>query len=229
MRRPLAPCAVLAVLALAGCGGGGGSSTAAPPSTASKPIVVRRDAHGCRLVNAPPARGPQQLAKPTARLDPAKTYIATVTTSCGTFAIRLAVKGAPKTAASFAYLARRRFYDGLTFHRVAAGFVIPGGDPLGNGTGGPGYSETEPPPASTRYVRGTVAMAKAPTEPPGTSGSQFFVVTAPVASNLTPDYALIGKVVSGLDVVQRIGAEPTSPPQDGTPLHPVAIESIRVR
>jgi peptidyl-prolyl cis-trans isomerase B (cyclophilin B) len=228
MRPRFAPCALLAVLALAGCGGGGGSSSKAR-STAKRPAVVRRDARGCRLIAAPPARGQQRLPKPTLRLDPAKTYTATVTTSCGTFAIRLAVKGAPKTAASFAYLARRRFYDGLTFHRVAAGFVIQGGDPLGNGTGGPGYSVVEPPPSSTRYVRGTVAMAKAPNELPGTSGSQFFVVTAPLASNLTPDYALVGKVVSGQDVVQRIGEEPTSPPQDGAPLHPVAIESIRVR
>jgi cyclophilin family peptidyl-prolyl cis-trans isomerase len=112
---------------------------------------------------------------------------------------------------------------------VAAGFVIQGGEPLGNGTGGPGYRVTEPPPRSTRYVRGTVAMAKAPNELPGTSRSQFFVITAPVASNLTPDYALVGTVVSGQDVVQRIGAEPASPPQDGAPLHPVLIESIRVR
>jgi peptidyl-prolyl cis-trans isomerase B (cyclophilin B) len=142
MRPRSAPCAVVAALALAGCGGSGGGST----TTAAKPAVVRRDAQGCRLVTAPAARGEQRLPKPTARLDPAKTYAATVTTSCGPFTIRLAVKGAPKTAASFAFLARRRFYDGLAFHRVAAGF-----------------------------------------------------------------------------------AEPTSPPQDGAPLHPVLIESIRVR
>ncbi|MCW3066682.1 MAG: peptidyl-prolyl cis-trans isomerase cyclophilin type, partial [Solirubrobacterales bacterium] len=131
--------------------------------------------------------------------------------------------------ASFAFLARRRFYDGLTFHRVAAGFVIQGGDPVGNGTGGPGYSVVEPPPRSIRYLRGTVAMAKAPNEPSGASGSQFFVVTAANASNLTSDYALVGRVVSGQDVVQRIGGEPTSPPGDGAPVQPVVIDSIRIR
>ena len=98
-------------------------------------------------------------------------------TSCGTFEIALDTKRAPKTTNSFAYLADEGFYDDLTFHRIVPGFVIQGGDPLGTGTGGPGYSVDEKPPANLAYTKGTVAMAKSSAEPPGRSGSQFFVVT----------------------------------------------------
>ena len=111
-------------------------------------------------------------------------------------------------------LVKRGFFDGLTFHRVAAGFVIQGGDPNGDGSGGPGYSVVEAPPHSTQYVQGDVAMAKTQSDPPGASGSQFFVVTAANATQsagLTPDYALAGKVVSGLDVVKAIGVTADEP------------------
>src|ERR687886_744965 len=85
-------------------------------------------------------------------------------------AVELDADKAPKTSASVAYLVRKGFYDGLTFHRIADGFVIQGGDPRGDGTGGPGYKVRERPPGNTRYVRGVVAMAKAGNEPAGTSG-----------------------------------------------------------
>ena len=127
-----------------------------------------------------------------------------VQTSCGTFEIALDTERAPKTANSFAYLAEEGFYDDLTFHRIVPGFVIQGGDPLGTGTGGPGYKVVEKPPANLAYTKGTVAMAKSSAEPPGTSGSQFYVVTGADAG-LPPEYALVGKVSEGLDVVERIG------------------------
>jgi cyclophilin family peptidyl-prolyl cis-trans isomerase len=173
-------------------------------------------------------KGPQHLARPTTRLNPAKTWTATVETSCGTFAIRLAVRQAPKTTGSFASLVRRGFYDGLTFHRISQGFVIQGGDPQGDGQGGPGYSVVEPPPKGIAYTRDTVAMAKTQTEPSGTSGSQFFVVTGEDASataGLTPDYALLGKVVTGADVVQRIGSVDADP-QTEAPTDPVVIRKV---
>src|SRR5262249_19162063 len=132
---------------------------------------------GCRTVAAPAAKGPQHLPPPKLKLDPSRTYTVTVVTNCGTFAFDLDVKHSPKTSASIDYLVGRGFYNGLTFHRVAAGFVIQGGDPLGNGGGGPGYTVVEAPPADTQYVRGVVAMAKTETDPSGASGSQFFVVT----------------------------------------------------
>jgi cyclophilin family peptidyl-prolyl cis-trans isomerase len=94
--------------------------------------------------------------------------------------------------------------DGLAFHRIVPGFVIQGGDPNGDGSGGPGYTTVDTPPSDAKYTKGVVAMAKSAAEAPGTSGSQFFVVTAADAQ-LPPDYALLGKVTKGLDVVERIG------------------------
>jgi peptidyl-prolyl cis-trans isomerase B (cyclophilin B) len=116
---------------------------------------------------------------------------------------------------------RQGFYDGLTFHRIVPGFVIQGGDPKGDGQGGPGYQIVEKPPARLSYTRGVVAMAKTQSDPPGASGSQFFIVTGPDAQ-LPPDYALVGTVTSGLDAVDRIGALRTGP--DEQPLTPVVIE-----
>ncbi len=110
--------------------------------------------------------------------------------------IALDTERAPKTANSFAYLSEEGFYDDLTFHRIVPGFVIQGGDPLGTGTGGPGYSVDEKPPANLAYTKGMVAMAKSSAEPPGRSGSQFYVVTGADAG-LPPEYALVGKVERG--------------------------------
>jgi peptidyl-prolyl cis-trans isomerase B (cyclophilin B) len=181
-------------------------------------------ARGCQRVAAPALKGAQHIASPTLKLSPSKRYVVNLTTSCGPIAIQLAVKEAPKTAASFAYLVKRGFYDDLTFHRVAAGFVIQGGDPNGDGSGGPGYSVVERPPADLKYVRGTVAMAKTTTDPAGASGSQFFIVTAPQAP-LPPQYALVGRVVGSQAGVDAISKVPTSPAEDGTPTSPVVIDS----
>ena len=168
-----------------------------------------------------------ELEKPTAKLDPAKTYVATVKTNCGDFAITLDVKRAPKTAASFKSLADQHFYDGTNFHRIIPGFVIQGGDPQLNGSGGPGYSVVEAPPSDLTYEQGVVAMAKGPDEASGTSGSQFFVVTGPDGEQLPAEYALLGKVSDGEPVVEKIGAIITDPRTDA-PEAPVVIESVRV-
>jgi peptidyl-prolyl cis-trans isomerase B (cyclophilin B) len=142
------------------------------------------------------------------------------------------VRRAPKTTASFAGLARNRFYDGLTFHRIAKpggnDYVIQGGDPLGNGNGGPGYTVIEPPPRNVKYSRYVVAMAKSQTEQPGTSGSQFFIVTARDGAPLGPDYALLGRVVGGKSIVRRIAAVPADPVSE-MPIDPVVIDSVRIR
>jgi peptidyl-prolyl cis-trans isomerase B (cyclophilin B) len=225
VRRPLLVGILLVVGALAGCGG---SSSKKDATTGSTGNAAGRDAYGCRRVAAPKPHGAQHLAKPTGRLDPAKTWTVTVATNCGTFAIRLDTRRSPKTAASFASLVRKGFYDGLTFHRIVAGFVIQGGDPIGTGLGGPGYSIVEPPPASLHYTRGVVAMAKTQSESTGASGSQFFVVTAEdatVSSGLTPDYALLGKISSGLGVVNRIGSIPADA-ATGTPKEPVVMQRV---
>jgi peptidyl-prolyl cis-trans isomerase B (cyclophilin B) len=208
-RTALATC--LALLLLAGCSGGGGESS----TRAELPA-------GCSEVPAP---APKQvhLSRPTSTLHGQAT--ATVETSCGNFTIALDVARAPKTASSFAYLARQGVYDDTPFHRIVPGFVIQGGDPTGTGGGGPGYFVDEPPPRNLSYTQGIVAMAKSAAEPPGRSGSQFFVVTVPDAG-LTPDYALVGKVSGGLDVVQRIEQLGTA---SGSPKAPVVIRRVTIK
>jgi len=146
-----------------------------------------------------------------------------LTTNCGPIDIRLDVKDSPITSASFAALVVRGFYNDLTFHRIAAGFVIQGGDPLGSGAGGPGYKVLEAPPASTQYLKGTVAMAKTATDPSGASGSQFFIVTGANAG-LPAQYALLGYVTGSFAAAARIGAIASNPPGDGMPVIPVVIE-----
>jgi cyclophilin family peptidyl-prolyl cis-trans isomerase len=183
---------------------------------------VPASARGCASTRAPAPKGAQRVSRPTLALDPSRRYAVRLSTNCGTIDIELAVSQAPRTTASFAYLVGRGFYDGLTFHRVAAGFVIQGGDPNGDGSGGPGYTVVEPPPSDVRYVRGTVAMAKTSSDPPGASGSQFFIVTAREAP-LPPQYALVGNVVGGMTGVEAISRLPTDPPQDGEPVVPVVI------
>jgi peptidyl-prolyl cis-trans isomerase B (cyclophilin B) len=206
-----------------GSGGGGGETAASEP-----PATEQSDAGGCKEVAAPEPKPDGGARRPSGRLEPGKTYLVALRTSCGTIRIRLDQKVSPKTAASFANLARTGFFDGTTFHRIVPGFVIQGGDPTGTGSGGPGYSTRDVPPRDAAYVKGTVAMAKTAAEPPGTSGSQFYIVTAPDAG-LPPEYALLGKVVKGQDVVDAIGqlGDPASG-QAGTPLQPVVIEKAAV-
>jgi peptidyl-prolyl cis-trans isomerase B (cyclophilin B) len=210
-------------LALGACGGddSGGSSNDESAATATP-----TPAPACEQTAAPKPKAAVKLAKPKETLDPGKTYVATVSTNCGDFAITLDAKHAPKTGGSFKYLADKKFFDNTTFHRIVSGFVIQGGDPKGNGTGGPGYSVVEAPPQDLTYTKGVVAMAKTAAEPAGTSGSQFFVVTAEDAS-LPPDYALLGKVSSGQDVVDTIGVAETNQ-QTEKPVDPIVIKSIKV-
>jgi cyclophilin family peptidyl-prolyl cis-trans isomerase len=174
-----------AVTLLAGCGGGSKSSSGTTTGT----TTTKAD---CSKASDRP------------KLSADKPPTVTMQTSEGTFAFGLDVKDSPNTTASFACLVQTGFFDGLIFHRIVPGFVIQGGDPAGNGTGGPGYSVVDTPPSDAKYTHGVVAMAKTGAEPPGTSGSQFFVVTAADAQ-LPPDYALLGTVTTGLDVVDKIG------------------------
>jgi peptidyl-prolyl cis-trans isomerase B (cyclophilin B) len=178
---------------------------------------------GCEQVEA---AKPKQvsLKAPPQTVQKGEDLTAVMETSCGSFEIALDSSRAPKTVNSFVYLVEEGFYDGLGFHRIAPGFVIQGGDPLGDGTGGPGYSVDEKPPANLAYTKGTVAMAKSSAEPPGRSASQFYVVTAPDAG-LPPEYALVGKVSEGYDTVARI-AELATPGEK--PKQPVLIEEVTI-
>jgi peptidyl-prolyl cis-trans isomerase B (cyclophilin B) len=186
----LVACGIVAAILISRGGDGKGSSTTA-------------GAKGCKEVEEPAAKHVSFKA-PKSTLKPGQPATVDVKTSCGSFDIALDTKRAPKTTNSFAFLVKEGFYNGLDFHRIVPGFVIQGGDPLGTGLGGSGYTVKEKPPANLSYTRGIVAMAKSGSEPPGSSGSQFFVVTGADAG-LPPEYALVGKVSKGMGVVERIG------------------------
>jgi cyclophilin family peptidyl-prolyl cis-trans isomerase len=217
-RLPL-PVALLLVCALLLAACGGEKEKASSPTETPAPAAET----GCEKV---PAAKPKnvKVAKPTEKLKKGKTYVARVLTNCGEFDITLDPRS-PRTGGSFKTLVDKRFYDGLSFHRIVAGFVIQGGDPGGDGNGGPGFQIVEPPPQDLSYSKGVVAMAKAETDPAGTSESQFFVVTGEDAG-LPPDYALLGKVTQGQDVVDKIGVAEVGP--DEKPLQPIVIRQIRI-
>ena len=205
--------AVAVVAAILISRGGGSSSGSSSGSTAD----------GCKDVEAP-APKTTQFKAPKQVLGKGEEATAVVETSCGTFDIALDTTRAPKIANSFAFLAEEGFYDELTFHRIVPGFVIQGGDPKGDGTGGPGYSVVEKPPANLSYTKGVVAMAKSSADPPGSAGSQFFVVTGADAG-LPAEYALLGKVSKGMSVAERIEKVPT---EGETPKSTVLIEKITI-
>jgi peptidyl-prolyl cis-trans isomerase B (cyclophilin B) len=218
LRRAVPLLALAATTALLAACGGGGDDTS---TSGSLP-------QGCEQVSKPPPKH-RQLKRPPQTVQTGESLTATVDTSCGPFDIRLDTAGFPKTVNSFVYLAKKGFYDDTIFHRIVPHFVVQGGDPLETGKGGPGYTVTEKPPPATTYTMGTVAMAKGEVEPPGRSGSQFFVVTAADAG-LPPNYAILGEVTSGFDIVKRIGTlgDPASG-SEGIPLATVVIRRITIR
>ena len=213
--RPLL--VVLVALALlAGCGGedDDGSSAGGDTTTVAE----------CIDVDAPEAREPEAAEAPAEELDASKTHTLTFDTSCGAFTITLDPEQAPKTAASLVALANAGYFDATIFHRVVPGFVIQGGDPTQSGAGGPGYSTVDVPASDAAYTEGVVAMAKSAVEAPGTSGSQFFVVTGADAG-LPPEYAVVGEVTEGMDTVLRIDALGVG---DGPPSQPIVVNTVTV-
>jgi cyclophilin family peptidyl-prolyl cis-trans isomerase len=174
----------------------------------------------------------QNQTGPSGTLDPKKTYTALMSTSCGDITIALDAKNAPKGANNFAFLARQGFYDGLTFHRAAKGFVIQGGDPEGSGSGSPGYNiVTELP--KDGYPLGTLAYAKTGTAPAGAAGSQFFVVTSDHPASLEQkqngsyQYGVFGHITKGIAVAQKM--ESFAPASgDGAPTRPLYIFKVTI-
>ncbi|MCS6846969.1 MAG: peptidylprolyl isomerase, partial [Anaerolineae bacterium] len=142
-------------------------------------------------------------APPPLTIDPAQKYVATIKTAKGDIVVELNAQVAPQTVNNFIYLAQNGFYDGLTFHRVEPGFVIQGGDPLGNGTGGPGYNI--PPEIKLPHVDGAIAMARqsGPPESTPSSGSQFYI-TIGAQPHLDNNYTVFGVTIRGQDVVRAI-------------------------
>ncbi len=178
----------LVLLAVAACDAGGGT----PATTSFAP--------GCD--NEIVTCMEQRSTPPPNVIDATKKYFATVHTNRGDFVISFVdPKIAPQTVNNFVYLSQNHFYDGLTFHRVVAGFVVQGGDPLGNGTGGPAYKlpdESNP----SKWPRGTVGMASSAA---GVSGSQFFITIGDAPFLETSGvYNHFGQVSSGMDVLDKI-------------------------
>jgi cyclophilin family peptidyl-prolyl cis-trans isomerase len=225
-RRLLAALVAVAGLAVAACGGGstGGSTGADAGAT-----ITNADGRTCSAREpAEPATRPRFNAPPPMTIDRTATYRATLATSCGTIVIRLDPEEAPLTVNNFVFLSRRRFYDGLRFHRVVRGFIVQTGDPEGNGRGGPGYTFADELP-SDGYRPGAVAMANAG---PDTNGSQFFIVTGD-ASGLPDAYSTFGQVTRGLDVARAIEgfADPRANPADPAtqvPTEPIWLYSVRI-
>lgn len=168
---------------------------------------------------------PKRAAEPTPAMElvPGKTYSVVLSTTEGDITIELDTKNTPITANNFVALARKKFYDRTIFHRVIEGFMIQGGDPLGNGTGDPGYRFDDEPVVG-EYTRGTVAMANSG---PNTNGSQFFIMHKD--TGLQKDYVIFGKVTEGMDVVDKIATAEVKPGGEGsTPVNPVTINSVEV-
>lgn len=161
----------------------------------------------------------QYAQAPKMIIDPAKNYNATLKTTAGDIVIKLNAKETPITVNNFVFLAKDNFYNGVIFHRVIPGFMIQGGDPIGNGTGGPGYQFADEP-FTGDYTRGTVAMANAG---PDTNGSQFFIMHADTP--LSKDYVIFGSVTEGMEVVDKIA---TAPVNGETPIKPVTIKKVIV-
>ncbi|WP_277453862.1 peptidylprolyl isomerase [Janibacter sp. DB-40] len=220
MTPRLLPLVAAAALVLPGCsgsgsedgegGGGGGSSsssgaTECPPADGSAERVTQFE-------QAPPMC-----------IDESTDYAATLTTDAGDIEVDLLEGKAPTTVNNFVVLARYHYYDGLTFHRVIQDFMAQGGDPSGDGSGGPGYQFDDELPEAGEYEVGSVAMANAG---PDTNGSQFFIVTGEAGVGLPPNYSLFGTVTGGMDVVETIEADGST--GEGPPETVHTIESVTI-
>jgi len=168
-------------------------------------------AGGCASSPKTGLHKPSWKSPPAMTIDTAKTYTAAVKTDVGTFVITLDAKQAPITVNNFVFLAEKKFFNCVTFHRVVPGFMDQTGDPTGTGTGGPGYAFKDelPAKASPQYPVGAVAMANSG---PNTNGSQFFVVTGSEGATLAPSYSLFGHVTSGIDVAMKINEDGNANP-----------------
>ena len=170
---------------------------------------------------------PKQYASPPPdTIDRAKTYTATIDTSAGAMTLELFASEAPLTVNNFVHLARDGFYEDCQFHRVISGFMIQGGCPKGDGTGGPGYRFQDEP-VTRSYVKGTLAMANAG---PNTNGSQFFIVHG-ADVGLPPNYTIFGMLRTGEDVLDTLANSPVTRSRGGensSPAERLVINNITV-
>lgn len=186
-----------------------------------------------KIVNAPEEKPMQKAPKPAAEtlsfpemtINKEASYSAVLHTNKGDITISLNADKTPATVNNFIYLAKNKFYDNTIFHRVLKGFMIQGGDPKGDGTGGPGYKFADEP-IEESYSRGVVAMANSG---PNTNGSQFFILHNDYS--LLPNYVIFGKVSKGIEVVDAIAEDPVEAGFSGEvskPITPSGIISIDI-
>jgi cyclophilin family peptidyl-prolyl cis-trans isomerase len=232
MQRLIIICAICATLFAAACGGSD-KKTATPAagtlptaSAATKPAASTTTATATTA--STPATAPTQAggkktysAAPPLTIDPNKQYFATIKMDIGDIKLELFPKDAPQTVNSFVFLARDGFFDGLTFHRVVAGFVAQAGDPTGTGRGGPGYSIPDEV-NSHKFLDGSLGMAK--TSAPNSAGSQWFIDYAAQPS-LDGGYTVFGQIVSGRDVLDKIKVrDPATATTSGTMINTIVID-----
>jgi len=178
----------------------------------------------CPPVDGADTQTRQFDAAPPMCLQPGATYEAIVTTNKGEFTIALDPETGPMAANNFVFLARNQYFDDTVCHRIIPNFVVQCGDPTATGTGGPGYTIVDEPPAPGQYQIGSIAMAK--TQAPDSAGSQFFIITGSDGAGLPPEYALFGQVVDGFETtVEQMAAAGTP---DGVPSEAIEIQSIRI-
>ena len=190
-----------------------------------KSTSSKKDTFGYSQEDITKTEPTMEKAKPTPKMqiDDTKTYTAVMKTTEGDITIELNARQTPITVNNFVSLAKSKFYNNTIFHRVIKGFMIQGGDPNGNGTGGQGYKFDDEP-FEGEYTRGTVAMANAG---PDTNGSQFFIMHKDYA--LPPNYVIFGKVTEGMDIVDKIAeAKVTTSAmgENSTPVNPVKVKEI---
>jgi cyclophilin family peptidyl-prolyl cis-trans isomerase len=204
----LATLGILAVAILAfvfyvgrNAGGSAGTTPTPTPTAAVSAATCGALNFGAAMTPTPGDGGKKSFtAAPPMTINTAHHFLATVNTAKGTITLCLDPTLAPVTVNNFVFLARNQFYDGLKFHRVVADFVIQGGDPLGTGSGGPGYKFSDEP-VKGEYTVGAVAMANSGAN---TNGSQFFICTVDDSKKLAKSYNLFGYVQTGMDVVLKI-------------------------
>ena len=193
--------AILAFTVYVGRNAGGNPGTHPTPSPAIVTATCGSLNFGAALTPTAGNAGKKSFgAVPAMTINTAHHFLVTIKTAKGDITLCLDPKLAPDTVNNFVFLARSQFYDGLKFHRVEANFVIQGGDPKGDGTGGPGYQFKDEP-VGGEYTAGAVAMANSG---PNTNGSQFFICTVDDSKKLQKLYNLFGYVQSGMDVVLKI-------------------------
>ncbi len=204
----------------------GAATDNSPPTTAEvdltpvDPECPPEDGSDTRVV--------QFTSAPPMCIDDTATYEAVFDTSEGSFTIEMDAATAPATVNNFVFLARYHYYDGVAFHRIIPGFVVQGGDAVGDligggpGTGGPGYSFADELPEEGAYQIGSVAMANSG---PDTNGSQFFIITGDNGASLPPQYSLFGTVTSGMDTVEALESLGTD---SGAPTTVPVINSVTI-